>query len=167
MAKKEGAAAASTEAVAPKKGGKLKIIIVAALGILVLLGAGAGYLLLSPPAQEQEEGEVASKNDGKPPVYVTLAVFTVNLSGREHLLQTELQLAVADAEVQQKIEERMPEVRDILIRLLSSKTVDDLTQPDGKDRLSSEIQQQVNAVLGIKNESEGVRKVLFASFIIQ
>jgi len=163
---KENAAA---EAGATKKGGKLKLIIIAVLGILVLVGVGVGYLLLSPPAQEQEqaEGEAAGKDDGKPPIYENLAVFTVNLSGRDHLLQTELQLAVADAEVQQKIKERMPEVRDVLIRLLSSKTVDELTQADGKDILSKEIQQQVNEVLGIKNESEGVRKVLFASFIIQ
>lgn len=157
--------AAAVEEVAPKKGGKLKIIVLALVGVLVLVGGVVGYLLMSSPA-DVEIDEVAEAQR-KPPVYETLAVFTVNLSDRQHFLQTELQLALEDVKAQQLVKARMPEVRDVLIRLLSSKTVDELTQADGKDRLADEIRQQVNGVLGVQSDAEGVRKVLFAAFIIQ
>ena len=159
--------AAAVEEVAPKKGGKLKIIVLALVGVLLLVVGVVVYLVMSSPPPDAEGGEAAEVVERKPPVYETLAVFTVNLSDREHFLQTELQLALENVEAQKLVKDRMPEVRDVLIRLLSSKTVDELTQADGKDRLADEIRQQVNGVLGVQSDAEGVRKVLFAAFIIQ
>jgi flagellar FliL protein len=123
-------------------------------------------------AQEEEggggeEGQEAAQDDAHPPVYEKLDQFTVNLADQESYLQTEIQLLVADAKVQEKIKARMPEVRDAMIRLLSSKTAEELNQPDGKDKLAAEIQQQLNHLLGIKKPSKGVKKVLFGAFIIQ
>lgn len=169
--------AAPAEAEAPKKKGKLLIIIIAVLAV-VLIGGGAGaYLLLSKPASEKkakadhgdeeaaadEEGE----EDGAAPVYEKLETFTVNLADQESYLQTEIQLMVADVKVQGKIKAHMPEVRDSLIRLLSSKTAEELAQPEGKAKLAEEVGKAVNDVLGVKKKSKGVKKVLFAAFIIQ
>lgn len=172
--------AAPAEAEAPKKKGKLLIIIIAVLAV-VLIGGGAGaYLLLSKPASEKkakadhgdeevaaDEGDEEEEEDGKPPVYEKLETFTVNLADQESYLQTEIQLMVADAKVQGKIKAHMPEVRDSLIRLLSSKTAEELAQPEGKAKLAEEVGKAVNEVLGVKKKSKGVKKVLFAAFIIQ
>ncbi|MDO9227551.1 MAG: flagellar basal body-associated FliL family protein [Pseudomonadota bacterium] len=172
--------AAPAEAEAPKKKGKLLIIIIAVLAV-VLIGGGAGaYLLLSKPASEKkakadhgdeeaaaDEGDEEEEEDGKPPVYEKLETFTVNLADQESYLQTEIQLMVADSKVQGKIKAHMPEVRDSLIRLLSSKTAEELAQPEGKAKLAEEVGKAVNEVLGVKKKSKGVKKVLFAAFIIQ
>jgi flagellar FliL protein len=174
MAKEEAAA----EAVAPKKKGKMLIIILAVVGVLVIGGGLGAYLLLSKPAAEKkaahdEEGvseEDVSEEEGDEahaPVYVKLETFTVNLADQESHLQIEIQLMVADAKVGDKMNARLPEVRDALIRLLSSKTADELFQQEGKDKLAGEIQKQVNDVLGIKGKLKGVKKVLFGAFIIQ
>lgn len=170
--------AAPVEAEAPKKKGKLLIIILAVV-MVVLIGGGAGaYLLLSKPSADKkakadhgDEEEVAAEDeeeahDEHPPVYEKLDTFTVNLSD-EAYLQTEIQLLVADAKVQEKIKARMPEVRDSLIRLLSSKTSEELSQVEGKAKLAEEVQKSVNEVLGVRKKSKGVKKVLFAAFIIQ
>lgn len=179
---KEAPPAAESEA--PKKKGKMLIIIIA-VAALVLIGGGVGaYLLLSKPAAEKkakadhgdeeevaaadgEEEEDGGHEDEHPPVYEKLEQFTVNLADQESYLQTEIQLMVADVKVQEKIKAHMPEVRDALIRLLSSKTAEDLAQADGKAKLASEVQKAVNEVIGIKKKSKGVKKVLFAAFIIQ
>ena len=131
-------------------------------------------LLTSKPAGETaaKSGSGAAEavgvhDDGHPPIYERLETFTVNLADQESYLQTEVQLMVADTEVQEKIKTRMPEVRDALIRLLSSKTAEELAQPEGKAKLADEVQKAVNDVLGVKKKSMGVRKVLFAAFIIQ
>jgi len=144
-----------------------------------VIGGGLGaYVLLSKPAVEKtaaegEEGEGAEgageegEEEAHAPIYVKLEAFTVNLADQESYLQTEIQLMVADAKVGEKMNARLPEVRDALIRLLSSKTAEELSQQEGKDKLASEIQKQVNEVLGIKGKLKGVKKVLFGAFIIQ
>ena len=173
MAKEEAAA----EAVAPKKKGKMLIIILAVVGVLVIGGGLGAYMLMSKPAaekgahgEEAEPEEHAEEEDGESahaPIYVKLEAFTVNLADQESYLQTEIQLMVADAKVGEKMNAHLPEVRDAMIRLLSSKTAEELSQQEGKDKLATEIQKQVNEVLGIKGKLKGVKKVLFGAFIIQ
>jgi flagellar FliL protein len=167
MAKEE---APEVEVEAPKKKGKL-IIILAAVAVLVIgAGVAAFFLLSSPDAEEAAkagEAEVEQAEDEHPPVYEKLETFTVNLADQESYLQTDIQLLLGDASLQSKIKERMPEVRDALIRLLSSKTAEELALQDGKDALANEILQTMNDVLKVKDKSEGVKKVLFAAFIIQ
>jgi len=174
MAKDEAAA----EVAAPKPKGKMLIIILALVGVLVVGGGIGAFLLLSKPAAEEQadqDGEEAAAEgdaeaaDGKEevPVYVKLEAFTVNLADQESYLQTEIQLLVADANVGDKMNARLPEVRDAMIRLLSSKTAEELAQQEGKDKLALEVQTQINTLLGFKNKLKGVRKVLFGAFIIQ
>ncbi len=176
MAKEEVAA----EVVAPKKKGKMLIIILAVVAVLVIGGGLGAYLLLSKPAAEKKadhgdeetaSGEEAADEEGDgeahAPVYVKLEAFTVNLADQESYLQTEMQLLVADTKVGEKINARLPEVRDAMIRLLSSKTAEELSQQEGKDALAGEIQKQINQILGIKGKLKGVKKVLFGAFIIQ
>jgi flagellar FliL protein len=172
MAKEE----APAEVEVPKKKSKLLIIIIAAVGVIVLVGGGiAAWLLTSAPdkskkaehGDEEGAGEEGADGDVHPPVYEKLEPFTVNLADQESYLQTEIQLMVADVKVQEKIKAHMPEVRDAMIRLLSSKTAEELNQPEGKDQLAEEVQQRINEVLAIKKQSKGVKKVLFVAFIIQ
>lgn len=179
MAKEETPA----EGAPPKKKGKLLIIILALVGVIVLSGVGiAVWLLTSPPEKSKkakahadedqgdeaaDEGEEEEEGDDHPPVYEKLEQFTVNLADQETYLQTEIQLLLADAKVQEKIKTRMPEVRDAMIRLLSSKMPEELSAADGKTRLAEDVQKEINDVLGIKKKSKGVKKVLFGAFIIQ
>jgi flagellar FliL protein len=155
---------------APPKSKKKLIIIVAILVALLALGGGAAFFLLAkkPTAEEQakHEEEAAHEEDAAP-VYEKLETFTVNLADGESFLQVEIQLSVADAKVQEKIKKHMPEVRDGLLRLLSSKSPEELATPEGKDKLSGEVQAHINEILGVKKASKGVKKVLFNAFIIQ
>lgn len=164
MAKDE----AAQEAPAPKSKKKLLIIIVAAVLALAIVGGGAAFLLLGKkPDAEQKAEHDAAEEDAHPPIYEKLETFTVNLADGESYLQLEMSLALATPEIQEKVKMRLPEVRDALLRLLSSKAADELATPEGKDKLSAEVQGQVNEILGVKKASEGVRKVLFNAFIIQ
>lgn len=177
MAKEEAAAAEK-----PKGGGKKTLIII--LGVVLFLAlAGGGavlYLLTSKPAAEKQakhEDEHAEEGEGEgdgeeeeeehPPVYEKLEAFTVNLSDGETYLQVEMHLHIADVKVQEKLKVRMPEIRDTIIRLLSSKSPEELAVPEGKDKLAVDLQKQVNSILGVKKASKGVKKVLFNAFIIQ
>lgn len=170
MAKEEVPAEVS-ETPAPKHRGKL--IIIAAVVAVLLIGGGVGaYLLLSKPDAEEsaKQGEEEQHaEDEHPPIYEKMESFTVNLADQQYYLQIEEMTFLVDSpETQTKIKTRLPEVRDALFRLLSSKTGEELFDKEGKDRLAEEIRKEVNAILHLKDADKGVRKVLFPkNFILQ
>ena len=163
-----------------KRKGKWLLFIGLGVGVIVLAAvAVAVWLLTTPPESakkargqngmagtEAGAGEEAQV-DEHPPIYEKLDQFTVNLADQESYLQTEIQLMVADASVQEKLKAHMPEVRDAMIRILSSKTPEELNRLEGKTELADEIQDRLNEMLGITQKSKGVKKVLFGAFIIQ
>jgi flagellar FliL protein len=167
MAKDKGKPAAEVAEGAPKKGkGKLLIIIIAAV---VLLGGGGGaawYFLKAKKTGGEEQ--VKHEEPAKPPVFVKLEAFTVNLTadGEDHYLQTDVELKVADAKVSDNIKAHMPEIRNNILLLLSSKTAGALSSMEGKQKLSNELKEQVNKVLHTK-DADGVSGVFFTSFVIQ
>lgn len=159
-----------------KKKGKLFIIIIAVVVlVLAAVSVAAVFFLTSKSSAQKKatstQGEAADAEDGKhedeSPIYEKLDQLTVNLSDQQSYLQADVQLILADTKIQEKLKLHMPEVRDALIRLLSSKTAEELAQADGKAKLAEEVQKSVNDVLEVKKSSKGVKKVLFVNFIIQ
>jgi flagellar FliL protein len=74
----------------------------------------------------------------------------VNLAGEvQHYLQVGIELKVADGKVGDAIKAHLPEIRNGVLLLLSSKQVDELGTLEGKNRLRQEIRLAVNTPLGI------------------
>lgn len=147
------AEAAKNEAPAPEGGGppKKKKILILAVILVLLLGGGGGaawYFL-------------KGKSDGKPaeealkPVFVPLDPFTVNLQKDpdDHVLQVGLSLKIYKPELEEKIKNAMPEIRNALLLLLSSKRASDLSTVSGKVQLADDIIGSVDGVLGIPHKS--------------
>jgi flagellar FliL protein len=143
-----------------KKKGKLPLILM----ILAALagGGGAAWYFM-----QINGGHEVKEEKPKPPVFVTLETFTVNLQGDEHYLQVGVDLKVADQSVAEAVKVHMPEIRNGVLLLLSSKRAEDLSTMEGKQKLSMEIQDQVNKPLGLKPGAKGVIGVYFTSFVIQ
>lgn len=167
MAKDKGKPAEKPAEAAPKKG-KGKLIIIIAAVILLAGGGGAAWYFQHAKKDSGHEEAKHETEAVKAPVFVKLEPFTVNLTadGEDHYLQTDIELKVGDAKVTDRIKERMPEVRNNVLLLLSSKTAGALGSTEGKQKLSLEIKEQVNKVLGAK-EDDGVSGVFFTSFVIQ
>jgi flagellar FliL protein len=178
---------------AGKKKGRLLIVIGAVVG-LVAGGVGA-WLLLG--AEEPEDTEVKAVAKA-PPTFFTLDPFVVNLAGEaQHYLQVGIDLKIADEHVKDLIKVHLPEIRNGVLLLLSSKQIDELSTLEGKNRLRAEIRDAVNQPLGIhaaavpaavapaeggtgeahaapgapaataEPPAEGVLEVLLTSFVIQ
>jgi flagellar protein FliL len=139
-------------------GGKKKkgLLLAVAAGVLVMLalGGGGAWFFLSGENQDTAAAAVTVKpkpKDEPAPVFVTLDPFVVNLAGEaSHYLQVGIDLKVADAEVPDQIKTRLPEIRNAVLLLLSSKQADELGTLDGKNRLRQEIRGAVNRPLGIE-----------------
>jgi len=156
--------AAGTEK-APKKKGKLFLI----LGILLVLGgAGGGAAWYFTQADAKHAQSQAEKP--KPPVFVTLETFTVNLQpdgGGDRYLQVGIDLKVTEQSVVDAVKLHMPEIRNGVLLLLSNKNAEQIASLEGKQKLSLEIQEQINKPLDVKTTGKGVTGVYFTSFVIQ
>lgn len=136
-----------------KKKPKLLIIIIAAVALLAI-GGGAGWYFLMH--KTPKEGEAAEHVEEKktPPVFVTLDPFTVNLASEaaDRYLQVGMDLKVSGPEVGDKIKQHLPEIRNGIVLLLTSKGVEELASVDGKNRLREEVRDIVNKPLGYLKE---------------
>lgn len=160
----EASQPAEAEQAAPPKS-KKKLFI--ALGVLVLVlgggGAGAWYFM----GMNDGTGEQAKEEPPRPPVYLPLETFTVNLQGGQQYLQVDLTLQLADPAQTETIKLHMPRVRSRLLSLLASKQADELVTPEDKQKLTREILAQVNQPFDSKGKPQQVLDVLYTSFVIQ
>lgn len=98
---------------------------------------------------------------------VPLNEVIVNLSaadGAEHFIKVNVTLEVSNNEkVKEEVVKRVPQLRDLVISILRTKTKENIDEKEGKEKLSSEISIGVNRILG----GNKVRHVFFEDFMIQ
>ena len=169
-------------------GGRLGWLIpVAASAVLVLAGAGAGFLMLYGDAPEgpiesaeasQEakadhpfalaQSEVAAGTAGAAKILgaiFSLDAFIVNVGDgdRDRYLKLKADLELTNDIVADEIEQRLPQIRDLIISLLGSKSFDDVRSIEGKDRLREEMLRRINALL----VTGKARSIFFTEFVVQ
>ena len=143
--KGDDAGDAPPDAKAGKRGGS-KMMLIAAVVVAIGAGVGGTYFFLQKGAGDKHEAKVEPP---KPPVFITLDQFTVNLQLEEspQFLQVGLSLKVRDAHVADELKLYMPEVRDRTLLLLSSQKASTLLTLEGKRKLANNIVATINAIL--------------------
>ena len=84
-------------------------------------------------------------------------------SGGTRFLMLSLALDLKAAETAEKIRAREPEVRDAVLRVLGSKTVEQLADMAARDSLKSELRDEIGSMVG----KRAVRRVYLPQFVIQ
>ena len=174
--------AADAGAVAPKKS-KKKMIVIAVAAVLVLaLGGGAAWWFLKPAkkqgdakgagAQKAFKHPEAKVDPKKPPIFVPLESFTVNLADRDYdrFLQIVIQLQVRDEKIANLLKAYDPALRHRFLFLMSTATSEMLKSPQGKQALAQQLTAVANEVLaGAPGTEEGVAVLgtSFTTFVIQ
>ncbi len=138
-------------------------LIQAVIAGLVLLGAGAGGTAWYFSHIHDSAATV------KPPIFVNLDTFTVNLQSEynDQHLQTNLTLKVTDNPDVDLIKAHMPEVRNRILLVLSSKSAAQILTAEGKRKLASELASEINQPFSESRSIQPVESVLFTSFVIQ
>lgn len=157
----------NVEAPAPRKSKKKRVVVIGLLLLVLGIGGGGAWYLLGssgePPATAKQEPP-------KPPVFLPMDMFTVNLqsdNGTDQFLQVAFTLQLADQEQVELIKTYMPLVRSRLLLLLSSKKASEISGVDGKKKLSEEIIAQVKQPFLPQGAPQAVTGVFFTSFVIQ
>ena len=164
------------EAAAPPAKRRSGVKILLLLAPLVAAGAGAAWFFLAdqpaaaahrPAGAKTASAKAAST---KPPLFVTLEPFTVNLQhdgAAQQYLQVGLSLKVANENVVDAVKLHMPEIRNRVLLLLSSKKAAEVSDSQGKTALSKELMREIAQPLAGLVPADGLDSVLFTSFVVQ
>lgn len=162
---------ADTKANPPEGKSKKKMILLAVIAILILGIAGGAFAWYKNghKADSNNNHKESKAEPSKPPVFVNLDPFTVNLQPEkgEQYLQIALTLQVTDQTQVDLIKLNMPQVRSRLLTLLSSKMASEISTVEGKKQLTDEIITQIKQPFVPGGDTQSITSVFFTSFIIQ
>lgn len=166
---------AEEEVSTEKRGSKgLLIAIIGVLLVLIIAIIVAVILLLGGEKEQERTQEVKKerpKVDGRSdyarpgPIFAIPESFVVNLMGQNgrRYAKTSISLEMSAIELQKEVTAKLPLIKDTIIRVLSSKTFEEISTPKGKDKLKEEITQELNAFM-----LDGyIKSVFFTEFVIQ
>ena len=159
---------------------KMVIIIVAGTLVLGLGGAFALFKLMAgghgegdqkaeaTVAKTAEKGETEAKQTAKvssPGAIYDVDPFIVNLADTPEVryLKLTVKLELESQDTSSELASRIPQLRDTILVLLTSKDAASIRTPQGKFQLRDEITQRVNSLL----PKPGVRAAYFTDFVVQ
>jgi flagellar FliL protein len=156
------------EAAAPAAARKGRSLLVVAIAVVVLLaGLGGGAWFLLPKLLHRAHPEPAEARPAPPPpvkATVSLGSVVVNIAGEgRRYLKISVDVGVADAREVKEVEERKPQILDLLITVLATKEVEELTSAEGRSALKDELLAGIREDVGL----EKVSRVFFTEFVIQ
>ena len=151
---------------------KKVVAVMAAVMVLFMALVGGGFYMmwmkiaaLAPPEEiteedMAEEGQMTAVGEMFP-----LDTFVVNLadSNGKRYLRATLQLELAPEQAVETFEQRLPQIRDVILTILPTKTFEDIRTVAGKSALREEILQRLNTLLNV----EAVANIYFTEFVIQ
>jgi flagellar FliL protein len=165
----------------PKKS-PLMLIIIALAALLVIGGAAAAYFIFfKAPVDEEVEvahGEKADKkkdDHGKKkddkekhadePVNVDLEPFLVNLAEpkAKRFLKVSVTLQIKNEPTKAEVEKKLANIKNDILLLLSSKTIEDIITMEGKIRLKEEMMIRITKIVG----EDKVTDIFFSQFVVQ
>jgi flagellar FliL protein len=159
----------------PKKPLKsFKIFLIAGAGLLVLLVLGGGIVFFGLSSfssgdsslMEKLKGVVSGgeKTGGSASIAVhKMEPFLVNLADPGQLRYLKVTLHVETQQRGEEFEKRLPQSRDAVLSILSSKNSKELMTSEGKNALREEIKEKMNHLL---TETK-IRNIYFTEFVIQ
>ncbi len=149
-------------------GGKKKIIIIV-VALLLLVGIGVAVMFMmggsgGEDGDDEESDEMEDDEAGELPAAVlALETFVVNLQVKGAFLKTTIQLEFVEPEAPATIQSDIPKIRDSVIRILSSKSSEEILTAAGKEAVREEIRDGINEAIG----ADDVAEIYFTEFIIQ
>ena len=158
---------------ATKKTGKKKLWFMISLLLVFASMGGAGLMLLIQPSAPQTEEEIRAAEQAaraaRPPVFLSLEPFVVNLRNDEgdNYLRLGTVLQATDQEALDAIKQQLPRIRNAILLLLSVKTPEELATMEGKERLMEEIIAAAREQMDLPEPAKGIESVYFSDFVIQ
>jgi len=146
----------------PKKGSKALILIIVIASVVLGAGGFVGYTLLAGKKPDNEAHE--KKSDSKTSI-IALDPFVLNLADHGRYLKVTIQFEISDESLHETVKTKTPQLRDTIITLVSSKSLNAISSPEGKFQLKDEVLFRANQVMGM--EKDIFKNLYFTEFVMQ
>lgn len=149
---------------APVKGKTgMKLYIIVAVAVALAVGGTAAFFMLSG-GERKKTGEARTESKAAPAIF-PLEPFIVNIYDGQELryLRIKVEMEVANEEAKSELTAKQAQMRDTILVLLTTKTMLDIRDQQGKNQLRQEI---FNAVGRIVSPGK-VQKIYFTDFVVQ
>jgi len=113
--------------------------------------------------EKGKEGHEGAEKEESLIVPVETLIVNLSVSNGRRYLKAKINLEAKDGEMQKIIKTKAVQIKDRLISILSSKTLEDIDGLEGQENLRKEIKDAVDVVLKV----EGVLQVYFTEFVVQ
>jgi flagellar FliL protein len=156
------------ETAAPKGSKKKLMIIVAA--VVAVAGGGATWFLMKPSAAAAEKAKHAAVIKLPALYYPMEPPFVVNFQagGQARFLQLAVQVMTRDPHVVEELKSNDPAIRNDLLLMYGTQTIESLNNLEGKERLRAATLDAVREVIVAEGgKPESVEAVYFTSFVMQ
>ncbi|HTF99345.1 MAG TPA: flagellar basal body-associated FliL family protein [Nitrospirota bacterium] len=144
-----------------KKSNKSLFIVIGII-VLALAGGGAAFMLLAGGKGGKAEAKHEEKKEVKSAL-LALDSFVLNLAEQGRFLKVTMQLELADAATLPLATEKVPQLRDAIITLVSSKSAEAVSSPEGKLQLKDELLLRANQSVG----KDVFKNLFFTEFVMQ
>jgi flagellar FliL protein len=164
---------------APKSGIGKMLPLIGGVGAGLALGAVLGFTVLGPKLSHKapaaasvgdsaksaaKTGVEVKKGEAAPSIYqLDNLVMNPAASGGAHFLLMSVALQLKDPSSLETLKGRDAELRDAILRLFSSKNIDQITAPTARDTFAAELLAVLDRMFGPGT----VTKIYFPQFVIQ
>lgn len=146
---------AKEEGMTPRPSPKRNLLLIFLVVILAIVLISAGALAVAvklgfaSPLLNGLLGEQASEEEIKEPAFMyAVPEIVVNLpEGGRRFLSVKFYLGYDEPKLEGELEKRMPEIRDVVNKILWSRTAGEVGTPEGKEKLRDELLEAINAML--------------------
>ncbi len=146
------------------KGNKMLIIIIVAVTVVLAVGGVLAYTLMGSKG-EDVEAETKKVEEKKESVIFALDPFVLNLADHGRYLKVSIQFEITDESMHEFVKTKTPQLRDTIITLVSSKSLNSISSPEGKFQLKDEVLFRANQILGM--EKDIFKNLFFTEFVMQ
>lgn len=160
-----------------KKGGKGLLIAIIAILIILIIAIVLVFFLLggdkekenlheANQAPRQTQSKSIRTDYAKPgPIFAMPTPFVANLTGQNgrRYAKVAISLELSSNELQKEITAKLPLIQDTIIRIISSKSFEEIATTKGKNKLKEELLQEINTFM-----LDGyIKSIFFTEFVIQ
>ncbi len=148
-----------------KKKLPLKWIIIGVVVFLLVGGGILGWFMLKGGDKEDAPHKPTTVSESGFGQIFPLEIFVVNLNdpGGKRYLKTKIELEFVREGFGEELNNRLPQIRDAVLLLLSDKSIENVRGIDGKIALRNELIKKINQIL----ETGKIRNLYFTEFVIQ
>jgi flagellar protein FliL len=150
-----------------KKKSSMKLVIILLVVVLLAGGGVVGWMMMrgDKAASGPEVGSEAASQEVDEGISYPMDTFVTNLAdqGAKRYIKVKIVLEYTDAKLGDELKQRLPQLKDVILSLLGSKTLADIQEMGGKVALKMELIRQINQIL----KTGKIRNLYFTEFVIQ